>query len=71
MKPGDLVRVTSPCTGDLKKYNAGEVGLIVGYSVTSTGVIRNDIFRVLFDKGADVFAYHLLEVIGESGDSCQ
>jgi len=66
MKPGDLVRITSPCTGDLKKYSAGEIGLIVGYSTTSTGVIRNDIFRVLFDEGTDVFAYHLLEVISEA-----
>ena len=66
MKPGDLVRITSPCTGDLKKYSVGEVGLIVGYSTTSTGVIRNDIFRVLFDEGTDVFAYHLLEVISEA-----
>ena len=66
MKPGDLVRVTSPCTGGLKKYSAGEIGVIVSYVATSTGVVRNDIFRVLFAEGADVFAYNLLEVISEA-----
>jgi hypothetical protein len=65
MKPGDLVRVTSPCTGELKKYISGEIGVIVGYGATSTGVVRNDIFRVLFPEGSDVFAFHLLEVISE------
>ena len=66
MKIGDLVRVTSPCTGELKKYSSGEIGVIVGYGATSTGVVRNDIFRVLFPEGSDVFAFHLLEVISEA-----
>lgn len=66
MKPGDLVRVTAPCNSELKTFHGGEVGLIIGWGTTSTGVIRNDLFRVMFPEGVETFAFHLLEVVSEA-----
>ena len=67
MKPGDLVRVTAPCNSELRKFCGGEVGTIIGWGTTSTGIIRNDLFRVMFPEGFENFAHHLLEVIDEKG----
>lgn len=67
MKPGDLVRVTAPCHGDLKAFCGGEVGMIIDWGTTSTGIVRNDLHRVMFPEGIETFAFHLLEVVDEEG----
>ena len=67
MKPGDLVRVTAPCNSELKAFHGGEVGMIIDWGTTSTGIVRNDLHRVMFPEGVVTFAFHLLEVINEEG----
>ena len=67
MKPGDLVRVTAPCNSELKKFVGGEIGTIIGWGTTSTGIVRNDLHMVMFPEGVVTFAFHLLETIDEEG----
>lgn len=66
MKPGDLVRVNAPCNSELKAFHGGEVGMIIGWGTTSTGIVRNDLLHVLFPEGVVPFAVHLLEPINET-----
>lgn len=66
MRPGDLVRVTSPCSGEIKRFRGGELGMIIGWGTTSTGVVRNDLYMVLFPEGLENFSSHLLETVDES-----
>lgn len=65
MKPGDLVRVTGPCNSLLKNYVGGEIGVIIGWGATHSGVVRNDLYRVLFPEGIETFALHFLEPIDD------
>ena len=67
MKPGDLVRVTAPCNSEIKSFAGGEIGTIIGWGATSTGIVRNDLHRVMFPEGVVTFAFHLLETIDEEG----
>ena len=67
MKPGDLVRVTAPCNSELKSFHGGEVGTIIGWGTTSTGIVRNDLHRVMFPEGIVTFSSYLLETIDEEG----
>ena len=67
MKPGDLVRVTAPCNSEIKSFAGGEIGIIIGCGATSTGIVRNDLHRVMFPEGVADFAFHLLEAIDEVG----
>jgi hypothetical protein len=67
MKPGDLVRVTAPCNSELRKFSGGEIGMIIGWGTTPTGIIRNDLLHVLFPEGLIPFAIHLLETLDEVG----
>lgn len=66
MKPGDLVRVTAPCNSELKKFRGGEIGMIIGWGTTSTGIIRNDLLHVLFPEGPIPFSIRLLEAVDET-----
>jgi len=50
MKPGDLVRVTAPCNSEIKSFTGGEIRTIIGWGGTSTGVVRNDLYRVMFPE---------------------
>ena len=67
MKPGDLVRVTHPCNSKLKTFHGGEIGMIIDLGATSTGVVRNDLYRVLFPEGIETIAFHMLETVDEAG----
>ena len=67
MKPGDLVRVTAPCNSELRAFHGGEIGMVIGWGTTSTGIIRNDLLHVMFPEGSIPFAIHLLETIDEEG----
>ena len=49
-----------------KNYVGGEIGMIIGWGTTHTGVIRNDLYRVLFPDGIETFALHFLEPVDET-----
>jgi hypothetical protein len=67
MKPGDLVSVAQPCIGMHKTFVSGELGIITGWGQTYSGVRRNDLYRVMFPSGIEVFAEALLELVNEIG----
>ena len=67
MKPGDLVRITAPCNSKLKTFHGGEIGMIIGWGSTLTGVVRNDLYSVMFPEGIETIAFHLLETVDEAG----
>ena len=63
MRPGDLVRVASPCTGErtLKRYDAGELGVIIK-KVHDDG----SAWTVLIAGRFEVFGLHMLERVDET-----
>ena len=65
MNPGDLVRVTQPCVGMHKTFVSGELGIIIGWGQTYSGIRRNDLYRIMFPSGIEVFTAVMLELVNE------
>jgi hypothetical protein len=48
-----------------KTFVSGELGIIIGWGQTYSGIRRNDLYRIMFPSGIEVFTAVMLELVNE------